>query len=211
MEKPSSLKKTIEAEIASSMKTKNFILRIPFFIIFLLIIIKSLAKPEFFSRSHNLNDLDFLAIVIPLIVLIILLVTLETILERKIIKKANKVAFKFIRAKIIALLANYLGEDRIKDHKRPLAQIISDVRELQLCNLRGERNNLIARIAFGKTEIEIYSEIEFAPLEHIFKQNGKAIIVDGLRINEEGDVIMNYYKNDSPGVFKMHQFPAPAS
>jgi len=202
MEKPSSLKKTIEAEIASDLKTKKFILKIIYPVAILIIIIINMIRPE---KIFSIDDSDFLIIAAPLAIAIVASLFIEKTWEEKIVKKSEKVAFKFIRAKIIALLTSYLGENRIKDHKRSLAKIISELRERRLCYLQGENTNPLCRLVFGKTRIEICSEIEFELLEHVIKQNGKAIIIDGLRIDDEGNVIMNYYKNDSPGVFKMYQ------
>ncbi|MEI7620501.1 MAG: hypothetical protein WCJ57_02935 [Candidatus Falkowbacteria bacterium] len=136
----------------------------------------------------------YIAIIILSPVLIFLLSLFQKYLKKEILAKANLLTVGVIRIEIIELLKNYFGEDRIGEQEKIIKNIFSEITDMPLCQISDD-------------QVKTPSVIEFKPLHHIFRQNGKATILISFELNEDGGIKMNYTKNEEPGDFKQRQFP----
>lgn len=190
-----SLKTIVEKDVHHDLRLKNRIAFLPYLIAILWLITMAIDRSRVIIIPNNL----YVPIMVTSPILIIFLILFQKYLKKEILVKADLITVSFLRIEIKKLFEDYFGEDRISEQGKIIKNIFSDITDMSLCQLNHNGH------------IKIPTEIEFKSLKHVFKQNGKATILISFELNENGDVKMNYTRNEEPGNFKQHQFPYPTT
>jgi len=111
----------------------------------------------------------------------------------KIKAQANTIAGRIVRSQALELFTRYFGEDYIREESEAIEAVLNDIEETEFCE--------------ADCVVDTDRLFEFEMLRHILKKNGKATILDSFEFDENYELTINYFTNDSPGEFKPHSFP----